>query len=145
MNYQIEKYRKEQQAELFQIWEKSVAASHHFLLPVDFEFYQSIVKFFDFDSLNTYCLVENNSTIGFIALQGSKIEMLFLDPKYFGKGLGQVLISFAKEAYKVKFVDVNEQNTNAIKFYKKMGFQVFERMPKDDFGNAYPILKMKIA
>jgi ribosomal protein S18 acetylase RimI-like enzyme len=39
-------------------------------------------------------------------------------------------------------VNVNEQNTEAIKFYTKFGFKVYERTKKDSYGNDYPILKM---
>jgi len=70
--------------------------------------------------------------------------MLFLDPDYIGKNLGRKLMNFAFENHTIEFVDVNEQNVNAVKFYEKFGFETFERTEKDDMGMNYPILKMKL-
>lgn len=38
----------------------------------------------------------------------------------------KILIRRAIDECKIRYVDVNEQNPNALTFYKKMGFQVFE-------------------
>lgn len=40
-------------------------------------------------------------------------------------------------------MDVNEQNTQAAGFYRKMGFTAFRRDALDDQGNSFPILRMK--
>ncbi|WP_435655920.1 hypothetical protein [Brucella pituitosa] len=39
-------------------------------------------------------------------------------------------------------VDVNEQNTQGVGFYKHMGFGQVGRSELDDQGKAYPILKL---
>lgn len=70
--------------------------------------------------------------------------MLFLDPKYIGKGYGKSLMDFAVLNQNANLVDVNEQNTNAKKFYQKYGFEIYERTEKDNLGKDYPILKMKL-
>ena len=69
--------------------------------------------------------------------------MLFLSPDYIGKKLGMKLLKFAINELKADKVDVNEQNLNAVSFYQKFGFTVFERSELDDQGNPYPILRMK--
>ena len=43
----------------------------------------------------------------------------------------------------VEYVDVNEQNPDAVKFYERMGFRTFHRDATDDQGNPFPILRMK--
>ena len=40
-------------------------------------------------------------------------------------------------------VDVNEQNTGVVAFYKKLGFETYERTEKDDRGKDYPLLRMR--
>ena len=70
--------------------------------------------------------------------------MLFLSPEYIGKGLGRKLIDFAFSELKADKVDVNEQNTNAVKFYEKLGFITYERADKYDQGKEYPLLRMKL-
>ena len=82
-------------------------------------------------------------SIGFMGVQERKIEMLFLHPDYFRKGLGKVLVERAFSELNVEYVDVNEQNPNAMKFYERMGFKAFNRTECDSEGNPFPILEMK--
>lgn len=41
-------------------------------------------------------------------------------------------------------VDVNEQNEQAVGFYKRMGFTINGRTDTDGLGKPYPILQMKL-
>lgn len=144
MNYQIEKYKPKYKNELLTVWEKSVLATHHFLTPEDFIEIKEMLKSFDFEKLSVFCLTENDRVLGFVALEDLKIEMLFLDPEYIGKGFGYQLLDFAVSTHKANLVDVNEQNINAKNFYEKFGFETFKRTDKDDLGKNYPLLKMKL-
>lgn len=144
MNFQIEKYKDEFKDEILDVWSRSVLATHHFLSQKDFDEIRKILKIFDFSSLDTFCLTHNQIVIGFMALQNAKVEMLFISPKHFGKGLGRKMMNFATETLHASLVDVNEQNLNAVNFYKKAGFKVYDRTEKDDLGMDYPILKMKL-
>ena len=67
----------------------------------------------------------------------------FLHPDYFRKGLGKELVRRAFDELAVEFVDVNEQNPDAVEFYERMGFKVFKRNECDSEGNPFPILEMK--
>jgi putative acetyltransferase len=70
--------------------------------------------------------------------------MLFVHPKEMRKGIGKSLVDYAIDELKIKKIDVNEQNKNAFKFYKKYGFIVYERTDKDSEEKNYPILKMQL-
>jgi len=39
-------------------------------------------------------------------------------------------------------IDVNEKNTQAVDFYKHMGFSVVKKSALDGQGKSYPILHM---
>lgn len=78
-----------------------------------------------------------------MGIQSGKIEMLFLHPDYFRKGIGRMLIQKAFSELDVQCVDVNEQNPSAVRFYERMGFRTFRRDSTDDQGNPFPILRMK--
>ena len=54
-----------------------------------------------------------------------------------------MLIQKAFSELDVQYVDVNEQNPSAAKFYERMGFRTFRRDSTDDQGNPFPILRMK--
>ncbi len=144
MSLKIVEYKDSHKSEILSVWENSVKATHHFLLEPDFEEYKAILQNFDFKDLDVFCLEDNAKIVGFIGIHSEKIEMLFLNPDYIGKGLGKQLIDFAFSNFEINYVDVNEQNPKATEFYQKWGFETFDRTEKDDMGKPYPILKMKL-
>lgn len=86
----------------------------------------------------------NGVPIAFMGIDDRKLEMLFIDPREQGKGLGRKLLEHGITNYGVKEVVVNEQNPQAKGFYEHMGFKVYERSEIDEQGNPYPILFMKL-
>ncbi|MDO9551377.1 GNAT family N-acetyltransferase [Rhodonellum sp.] len=144
-NFKIEPYTDNDKAQIIEVWEKSVLATHDFLDPIDFIEIKALVQTIDFNDFEVYCLKQNSEVVGFIGVAEKKIEMLFFSPEYIGKGLGRKLTEFAFSELKADKVDVNEQNGNAIKFYQKLGFITYERTTKDDQGKDYPLLRMKLA
>jgi putative acetyltransferase len=131
-NFEISQYTDIYRQQILTVWEKSVLATHDFLTPTDFEEIKELVSNINFNDFQVFCLTNENLVLGFIGVADKKVEMLFLDPKYFGQGLGQKLLNFAVNELNADKVDVNEQNTKAIKFYQKFGFETFERTDKDD-------------
>ncbi len=141
-NLEIVKYSDKYRKQVLDVWEKSVLATHDFLKPSDFHAIKEIVKTIDFNVFDVYCLMQNDELAGFLGVAAQKVEMLFLSPDYFGKGLGKKLLHFAISELSADMVDVNEQNTNAVGFYRKFGFKTYERTDKDDQGRDYPLLRM---
>ncbi|WP_155550015.1 GNAT family N-acetyltransferase, partial [Cronobacter sakazakii] len=86
---------------------------------------------------------ENGKCAGFVGVLDEKIEMLFVEPQVFGRGIGKALLTFACEQQGARFVDVNEQNPSAIAFYEHMGFVHTGRSPLDGEGQPYPLLHMQ--
>jgi ribosomal protein S18 acetylase RimI-like enzyme len=88
---------------------------------------------------------EEQQLVGFLGIQNEKIEMLFIDNDYRGKGYGKKLIEAALENYVIHWVDVNEQNPEAFGFYQHMGFDIMQRSDMDEQGRPFPILHLKKA
>lgn len=131
--------------ELVQVWEDSVRQTHTFLTNDDILQLRPFVKK-GIQMISTLLVVtEENKAAGFLGLAEQKIEMLFLSPACFGKGIGKMVLLKAIEEYGVRYVDVNEQNPNATAFYHHFGFRVFDRTEQDEQGYSFPILKMKLA
>ena len=128
---------------LLSVWEASVRATHHFLTEADIARLapQAEGALRHIDTL--WAAADGPRLIGFMGVQERKIEMLFLHPDYFRKGLGKELVQRAFEELGVELVDVNEQNPDAKKFYERMGFKVFKRNERDGEGNPFPILEMR--
>lgn len=143
-NPKIQKYSGQYKEQVLSVWERSVLATHGFLSQEDFQSIKEIVRKIDFNQFDVFCLIQDDKVLGFLGVAGQKTEMLFLDPDYFGQGLGKVLMNYAINELSVDKVDVNEQNIKAVNFYQHLGFKTYERTDKDDQGKDYPLLRMKL-
>lgn len=70
------------------------------------------------------------------------MDALFVDPDIRGCGVGKLLIEHALSLAPALTTNVNEQNEQAVGFYKKMGFRVTGRAEVDDLGQPYPLLHL---
>lgn len=124
-------------------WERSVRATHHFL---DEDYLLEIKELFPsfLKDVRVYKSQNKECFEGFIGIDNKKIEMLFIEPIHFGKGVGKSLVNFVIKEFGVDRVDVNEQNKGALGFYQKLGFEVYSRSSKDGMGKNYPILHLKL-
>jgi len=130
---------------LINIWENSVRATHDFLKEEDLQFYKPLILNEYFHHVSLFCHKDSNLEItGFMGIESDSLEMLFINPVSRGKGVGKELLIYAIKHQKVKWVDVNEQNAQAIGFYKHMGFHVVNRSEFDGAGKLYPILHMEL-
>lgn len=143
--FRIVRYTGAHREGLLKVWEESVLATHDFLTSGDFEEIRSAVHTVDFNAFDVYCLMDESEVIGFVGTHDKKVEMLFLSPAYIGRGLRKELMTFAVKDLKADKVDVNEDNKRAVNFYRRFGFDVYERTSTDDQGRNYPLLRMKLA
>jgi len=129
---------------LIDIWESAVLATHDFLSKPDFEDIKKKLPIY-FKNVELYVSTDDNGIIqGFIGVSDDKIEMLFIDDLYRGKGIGKALIMFAIDTLNVRKVDVNEQNLQALQFYQYMGFKSYNRSELDSEGRNYPIIYLSL-
>lgn len=130
---------------LISLWEASVRATHLFLKEEDILFYKPLILDEYFKVVKLFCKKDGSGTItGFIGTSENMIEMLFIDPAFRGKGIGKELLSYAVKVLGIRKVDVNEQNEQAVGFYKHFGFEITGRTETDSLGKPYPILKMEL-
>ena len=130
---------------LLDIWENSVKATHKFLSDSEIEKIKPYVpKAIKHVQNLVVAENENNTPVAFMGIENQKIEMLFIAPEERGKGIGKSLIQYAVNDFSANEVTVNEQNTQAVGFYKHMGFETYKRTEFDEQGNAYPLLYMNL-
>ena len=60
------------------------------------------------------------------------------------QGVGKKLLRHAINNLQARKVDVNEQNEQALQFYKHFGFEVLSRSEVDGHGKPFPILHMQL-
>lgn len=128
---------------LIDIWESAVKATHDFLSDEDFEFYKKhIYIYFEHVSLFVY-RDDKGKAKGFLGISDDSIEMLFVDNKSRGTGIGKLLLDYAVNKLNAWKVDVNEQNIQALEFYYHFGFKETRRDEYDGEGKGYPILHLE--
>lgn len=128
--------------QLHAIWLASVAATHTFLTDADIQKISPLVLQ-GLASGRTFAITDNTKRIcGFMNIAHTKIEMLFMHPECFGRGYGKALVQYAQEKHNVQYVDVNEQNEQALQFYLHLGFRLVGRSALDSSGAPFPLLHL---
>ena len=126
------------------VWNISVRTSHHFLTEEDIKDIEPQVGAALRGIEHLVIVWDGSEPVGFMGVQEQKIEMLFLSISCIGKGIGKNLINLAISKYGAAYVDVNEQNAQAVGFYEHEGFAVVGRSALDGDGKAYPLLHMQL-
>lgn len=102
--------------ELSEVWEKAVRSSHHFLTEQDLNYYRSRMKNVYLPAVEIYTIKKQRRIVAFMGLSDEMVEMLFVLPSEKGNGYGSALLDFALSEKHINKIDVNEQNTDALRF-----------------------------
>ena len=142
--YRIRSNRPDDAADIVEIWRTSVDATHDFLSSHDRVAIEELVAEFipkaDLDLL----VDEDDTPHAFLKMDGAIIDALFVSGDRLGKGLGSKLMRRALDHHGAQKLDVNEQNPQAVEFYRRWGFEVTGRSELDDHGRPYPTLRMTL-
>jgi putative acetyltransferase len=140
---QIDTVTKADYLELIKIWESSVRATHDFLSDENISSLKPLILTHYFDAVDLRVAKnDSNKIAGFIGVADCNVEMLFISPDSRNRGLGSLLLKNAIENQSANKVDVNEQNPDAVGFYKHLGFKIIGRSPLDGQGNPFPLIHM---
>lgn len=130
---------------LVSIWRSAVDATHDFLDPLDREEIDAQVQAFLPASSVWLAVNDMDEGIGFMGLTDGNVDSLFIDGANRGLGVGRRLIEFALTTGAELTTQCNEQNGQAVGFYRHLGFVTERRTPLDEYGRAYPLLHMRLA
>jgi putative acetyltransferase len=131
---------------LLALWERSVRATHTFLDENGIESLKPAVaeELARLDIAWWLLATDANELLAFLGFKHDSIEALFVDPAQRGRGAGRLLVALAERFTDGDlFVEVNEQNTAAVRFYAANGFSTISRSPTDSGGRPFPILRMR--
>ena len=131
---------------LLDVWLRSVRATHSFVSEEDIQLFLPLVEVFLRSNESEIWVLRSTSdqVMGFMGLSDNKIEALFLAPEFLRRGGGRRLVLYAQSNRGELTVDVNEQNVDAVRFYRALGFIVEGRSELDDTGRPYPLLHMRL-
>ena len=145
VHYDIDTIAESEYPEVVELWEASVRATHHFLPEADIQYFKPLILNEYLKAVTLSCIRgENHRILGFLGVADQKIEMLFIHPDAWGRGIGKALLNYALKKYNANQVDVNEDNPEAVGFYEHLGFRTIKRSPLDSQGKPYPILHMEL-
>ena len=128
--------------ELIAVWESSIRANHSFLSEEDIAFLKPLILEQYLDAVDLRIVKDEFDN--FIGVAEQNVEMLFVSAEHRHKGIGALLLKNAIKNQAAKKVDVNEQNPDAVGFYKALGFNVIARSPLDGQGKPFPLLHMQL-
>ncbi|MCW2245401.1 putative acetyltransferase [Azospirillum fermentarium] len=135
--------RPEDGARAVDIWRAAVDATHDFLSPADRRAIDAEVADF-LPHAPLWLAVDGQDTaIGFMLLDGGRMEALFIHPDHRGTGVGRALVAHALAQHPGLTTDVNEQNTQAVGFYQRLGFRPTGRSDTDGQGRPYPLIHLR--
>ncbi|MBJ9992557.1 MULTISPECIES: GNAT family N-acetyltransferase [Paenibacillus] len=143
---QITAYLEEDHDYLVELWYRAVRETHAFLTEADIAFYRQIVDEQALKHVEVWVEKDDSGVpLGFIGLDGSMVEMLFVDPDRHGQGIGTRLLRYAEQLKGSRLrVDVNEQNDGAYAFYQRYGFVRTGRSELDGSGRPFPLLHLEL-
>ncbi|WP_299010122.1 acetyltransferase [uncultured Caulobacter sp.] len=135
--------RPEDGPRVVEIWAAAVDATHDFLSPEDRAAIGREVEAFLPSAPLTVAVDRRDRPVGFMLIDGSHMEALFIDPEHRDAGVGRMLIEYALAVHPILTTDVNEQNDQAVGFYRHMGFEPTGWSATDGQGRAYPLIHLR--
>lgn len=139
----IRRSRTDDGDRVVEIWRGAVDATHDFLSPEDRLAIEELVCGFLPQAPLWLAVDADDHPLAFMLIDDGHMEALFVDPECRGTGVGAALVRHGLALHPHMTTDVNEQNGQAVGFYKKMGFTATGRSPLDGQGRPYPLLHLK--
>ncbi|MDO9640817.1 MAG: GNAT family N-acetyltransferase [Pseudotabrizicola sp.] len=128
---------------LITIWDKAEPLAHPFLSDeVRDQVRRDTVNIY-LPNAETWVLENDGTPVGFIAMIGTEIGGLFLDPSEQGKGLGRQMVDHVVAIKGPLTVEVFKDNKIGLPFYERYGFVVtgegvFDASGDETFKMAMP-------
>ena len=105
------------------IWLDTNIKAHHFI-PAQYwkSNFESVKETLSYAEVYVY---EHDTEIqGFIGLNNEYVEGIFVSGEMQSKGVGKILLNYAKEKKHKLLLNVYQKNTGAISFYQREGFEI---------------------
>jgi len=119
----IRKFISDDLDAVMRIWLDSNIKVHSFI-PQDYWLNNSDMVKKSLHSAEVYVFRNENEIIGFIGLNDSYIEGIFVKESERSRGVGSQLLNYAKQIKSSLILHVYEKNNRALNFYKREGFKV---------------------
>ena len=119
----IRELQKDDINKVADIWLDTNIKAHHFI-PAQYwkSNFESVKEALSYAEIYVY---EHDREIqGFIGLNNEYIEGIFVSAEMQSKGVGKILLNYAKDTKNKLLLNVYQKNTGAISFYQREGFEI---------------------
>jgi putative acetyltransferase len=122
-------------------WEVATRLAHEFMTDEFIAQERNNVAEIYIPNTDTWIVEIKGEVKGFIALMGSEVGAIFLQPDSHGKGAGKALMDKARELHGDLEVEVFRENAIGRNFYEKYGFEQLEEKLHEPTGQQ--VLRLK--
>jgi len=132
----IRRYQPSDVDAVIAIWEAANALAHPFLSTDFVNTVRTDMREIYLPNAETWVVEQDGEPVGFIAMIGTEIGGLFLDPRHHGKGLGRAMVDAVVAVKGPLRVDVFAENVIGRKFYDGYGFTAVDRYAHEPSGRT---------
>ena len=126
------------------IWRKASEVGHPFLGTAALDADARLVRERYMPAADIQVAEADGAVSGFIALLGSFIGGLFVDPSQHRQGIGRALVLEARRRRSALDVEVYAANEHARTFYSRLGFVETGRRERDDQHRPWPLITLRL-
>lgn len=124
------------------IWRRSCDHAHSFLGKAALDADAMLVRTRYIPNADITVAESDGQIAGFIALAGSFVGGLFVDPEIHRRGTGRQLLEHAESSHGPLTLEVYVANREARAFYRALGYREILCRTGDDSGRPYPLIRM---
>ena len=137
----IRHYKDSDLNDVMSSWENASKIAHPFLTEEFLELERYNIPNVYLPNADTWVAENDGQVIGFIALIGSEVGAIFVQPCFQGAGVGWALMNKAQELHGNLEVEVFKDNPIGRKFYSSYGFEYLEEKHHEPTGKQ--VLRLK--
>jgi len=138
----IRPYTNEDQGDVLDVWYRASLIAHSFLSEAFLVNERQQIADQWLPVAETVVYQTDGRVVGFLAMIGSEVGGIFVDPDYQGRGIGRALMDHARRSHPVLELDVFEANSIGRRFYDAYGFVLMNRHMNEVAGE--PELRLRL-
>jgi ribosomal protein S18 acetylase RimI-like enzyme len=127
------------------IWRRASEAGHPFLPAAELDADADLVRTLYIPGAEITVAEEDGRILGFVALVGSFVGGLFVDPAAHRRGVGRRLMADAESRRGSLTLEVYMENPSARAFYSALGYREILCQITDDQGRPHRLVRMTSA
>ena len=137
----IREYGDSDIEDVLEVWLRASRVAHPFLSEEFLTAEREAIYNVHMPEAQSWVCEEDGEVVGFIALMGSEVGAIFVDPEKQGQGIGRALMDTARTLHETLELEVFEANHIGRSFYDKYGFVVISQHVHEESGQ--PALRMR--